>query len=346
MPSSKIRRRQKRTPYAYVRYALYLLREFRGSILAFAVLLFGGGAIISAAYSGKDLSYPEAIYDVFMLVFMESALEFPKEWFLQPLWFLFPIVGLFAIADSVVRLGYMVFARKEKLQEWHVMHASSLRDHFIVVGVGRVGSRIIKELLALGESVVGVDQKQDGQLIDETVDLGVPVIQGDIRLKKTLELAGVQRAKAVIFATDDDLANLDGALTAREIRSDIRVVLRIFDETLATKVATNFDMPAISTSTTSAPSFIAAATGRSVLAGFRLGLSETLHVADVAVSSSKAMEGRSVGHVQQAFGVNIVLHQRGTKTLENPGHDFILEQGDRLLVIAPIDRIARLEGRA
>jgi voltage-gated potassium channel len=191
--------------------------------------------------------------------------------------------------------------------------------------------------------VVAVDLEREGALISEVLDLGVPLIQGSCRVRKTLELAGVERAKSIILATDDDLANLDGALTAREIRPDLRVVLRIFDETLAEKVASGFGMPAISIAATSAPSFVAAATGCRVLAGFNLDGSETLHVAEIKVLAQGPTAGRAVGAVQSEFGVNIVLHRRAEKSLVNPGHDVVLEPGDQILLLATIDRIAALE---
>jgi Trk K+ transport system NAD-binding subunit len=334
---------RKRTLYSYWRFGRYLLREFRVALIVFWFLVFAGGALLWQCYHGRELGYLESAYGVFMLIFMESALEFPREWFLQPLWFLIPIVGLGAVADSLVRLGYLVFARKEKLQEWHIMNASALRDHIIVVGAGKVGVRIIKDLLQLGEAVVAVDVEREGALIGEVIDLGVPLIQGNCRVRKTMELAGVSRAKSIILATDDDLANLDGALTAREIRPDVHVVLRIFDETLAQKVAGAFRMPAISIAATSAPSFIAAATGRRVLAGFSLDGSETLHIADVGVGTGSPIAGRAVGVVQAELGVNIVLHRRAEQTRINPAHDVVLEPGDHMLVLAPIDRIAALE---
>lgn len=221
------------------------------------------------------------------------------------------------------------------------MNASVMRNHIVVVGAGKVGYSIIKDLLALKEEVVAIERNTDSALVSELLDLGVPIIRGEGRLKKTLEEAGMARAKAAILVTDDDLANLDSALTAREIKPDIRVVLRLFDETLATKVATAFKMPAISTSATSAPAFIAAATGRSVLAAFSLDGTQTLHVADVCVGASIA--GRTVGDVQTQFGVNIVMHQRDGTTKVNPEHGVTVQARDRMLIIAPLDKIAALE---
>ena len=68
----------------------------------------------------------------------------------------------------------------------------------------------------------------------------------------------------MIVTTSDDLTNLDAAITARDLNATARIVIRLFDETLATKVAGAFAMPTISTSQVAAPAFIAAATGRKV----------------------------------------------------------------------------------
>ena len=335
--------KRRRRLYTYWRFALYLLREFRWPLLIFWGLVFGGGALISLFYHDKQVGYMESAYAVFMMVFVQNTLGFPHEWYLQALWFLLPIVGLGAVADSVVRLGYLVFARKEKLQEWHMMHVSSMRNHFVVVGAGKVGFRIITELLPLEEDVVAVERRMDTPLVEELLDLGVPIIQGECRLKKTLVNAGVEHARAVILATDDDLANIDSALTAREIRPDVRVVLRLFDDTLATKVATAFHMSAISPSATSAPAFIAAATSRSVFAAFSLDGGETLHVADVCVAEGSLLAGRTLGEIQQQHVVNVIMHKRDGQTLVNPEHALCVQSNDRMLIIAPIDRIARLE---
>lgn len=338
--------RRPRSLYAYSRFAVHLLKEFRWPLGVFAALVLGGGWVLWRWYEPR-LDYSEACHAIFIMTFFEQELVFPRDqWYLQPLFFVTPIVGLGAIADSIVRLGYLVFARKEKLQEWHVIQAEGARNHIVVVGAGKVGYRIVKELVAQRTDVVAVEKNMQGELVSELIDLGVPVIEGDCRRRRSLEQAGVARAKAVILATDDDLANLDGALTAREIKPEIQVVLRLFDDTLATKVAAAFKMPAISPSATSAPAFIAAATGRSVHpSSFTLDGTTRLHVADLCVDADSRMAGQNVGTVQQRYGVNVIMHQRAGKTRVNPEHGLLLEAEDRMLVIAPSDRITELTRR-
>jgi voltage-gated potassium channel len=324
------------------RFLRYLAWEFRWSLGIFWSLVLLGGLLLQLCYHRHALGYLEACYAVFLLIFLEPMLAFPDEWYLQPLFFLLPVIGLGAVADSLVRMAFLVFTQKTKLPEWNRMAASLQRNHHIVVGVGKVGYRVIEGLLALGESVVGIERVSDSALVDDVLDRGVPVIHGDARQKKTLEQAGVAHARSVILATSDDLANLDAALTARDINPKVPVVLRLFDDTLANKFAGAFNMPAISTSHVAAPAFIAAATGRKIYQEFQLA-GQAVHLVDLAVAGEGSLVGRTVGEIQADQQVNIVMHQGPAGVNVNPGHDVALSAGDILLVIAPAKELTDLE---
>ena len=327
----------------YIRYVGYLLWEFRLPLGVFAGLVFFGGLALHHFYRHEHVSYARAFHAVFLMIFLESGLDFPDEWYLQPFFFLLPIIGLGAVADSVVRLAFLMFTQKQNLPEWQRMVASLYRNHVVVVGVGKVGYQIIKGLLALRESVVAVDQAGESLLIDDIRDLGVPVIQGNARYHKTLEQAGVAKARAVILATNDDLANLDSGLTARDINPKARIVLRLFDETLARKVEGAFTMPGISTAQVSAPAFIAAATGRKVYQEFQLS-GQTVHLTDMIISAEGGLVGRSVGELQADKEFNVVMHQGPAGVNLNPNGDVVLGPDDTILVIAPMDQAARPRG--
>jgi Trk K+ transport system NAD-binding subunit len=321
-----------------------MLREFRWPILVFASLVLGGGALFSATMEDpvtkKSLSYGEACYGAYMLIFVQPQLKFPEhQWYNQVLFYLMPVIGLGAVADSVVRLGYLIFARKRNLQEWWIMEASTMRNHIVLCGLGRVGYRIVQQLLAGKEQVVAIEKDADSMFVEEMQDLGVPVLIGEARLKKNLLLANLEHARAIILATNDDLTNLDAALTAREVKQDIKVALRLFDETLASKVATQFHMPVISTSQVSAPAFVAAVTGRTVHQCIQMD-GQTIHVADVIV---QRLPSQTVGAVQKDFGVSVVLHKRKAGSASMPAPETLVHPGDTLVVAAPIEKMHQLE---
>jgi Trk K+ transport system NAD-binding subunit len=152
----------------------------------------------------------------------------------------------------------------------------------------------------------------------------------------------VGHARAVILATDDDLVNLDAALTASDLNPRARIVLRMFDETLATRVAGHFHMPAISISHVSAPAFVAAATERTVYHDFQLA-GRHLHLIDMTVAAGGRLAGRKVGEIQSEYDVNLVMHYGAAGVNVNPGHDLLLSPGDMFLVIATRDFLIRLQ---
>ena len=328
----------------YVRFVRYLLWEFRWPLGVFATLVLVGGLVLHLGYHHEYVSYARACHSVFLMIFLESGLDFPDEWYLQPFFFLLPIIGLGAVADSVVRLAYLMFTKKQQLPEWQRMVASLYRNHVVVVGVGKVGYQIIKGLLELKETVVAIDMADRSRLREDIFDLGVPIIEGNARNAKILEQAGVKVASAVILATSDDLTNLDGGLTARDLNPKARIVLRLFDESLAGKVAGAFTLPAISTAQVAAPAFIAAATGRKVYHEFRLA-DQPLHLTDLTINPSGSLVGQSVGAIQAENAVNIVMHRGASGVNVNPGHAIVLNADDSILVIAPMDHLLALETR-
>jgi Trk K+ transport system NAD-binding subunit len=325
-----------RTAYKYGKYTLRLLREFRWPLAVIGFLILAGGLQFSLT---MDLPYLKCCYTVFMLMLAQPTIDFPAQWYNQALFFLVPILGLGAIADSVVRLGYLIFSFKKKPQEWWIMEASTYRNHIVLVGLGKAGLRIARELLQVNQPFVAIDRDENAEFIEEIQDLKIPVILGDARHKKTLEKANLAKAKAIILATDDDLANFDAALTAREIKQDIKVVMRLFDDTLAHKVTAAFDLAAISISQVAAPAFVAAATGRSVLHAFRLG-GQMIHVADLTV---ERLAGRKIVDLNKEFDVSVICHKGPKFTDFSPHHDGAFEPGDTLIVMGAMEKIRKLE---
>ena len=169
-------------------------------------------------------------------------------------------------------------------------------------------------------------------------------------MASVLEQAGVRQARAVIVTTSDDLTNLDAAITARELNRDAKIVIRLFDETLATKVAGAFSMPTISTSQVAAPAFIAAATGRKIYQGFQLA-GQYVHFTDITICPTGRLVGRERRRdpVRQADQHRHAAGRRAALT-STPTRRSCWKPGDTILVIAPMEALldARVDepGRA
>jgi voltage-gated potassium channel len=122
--------------------------------------------------------------------------------------------------------NYIVAGELRGLLRGHRMrrYIDSLSDHCVVCGYGEMGRQVCQELNRKGNSLVVVDIKDEA--IEQAQDDGLLVLQGDAGLDSVLVQAGIERAKGLVVATDDDATNLLVVLSARGFRSDLPIVAR------------------------------------------------------------------------------------------------------------------------
>jgi Trk K+ transport system NAD-binding subunit len=100
-------------------------------------------------------------------------------------------------------------------------------NHVVVCGLHPDGLRIIEQLHLAGVRVVVVDDRPDPRLLRIVQDWGIQHVERDSRLVETLAAAGLGAAAALICVESDDLHTLETALLARELRTDLRVVVQM-----------------------------------------------------------------------------------------------------------------------
>ena len=125
-----------------------------------------------------------------------------------------------AITNYVVAGELRGFLKGHRMRRY----MDSLSEHLVVCGYGEMGRQVCKELQRKVRSLLVAD------ISEEAVDLaradGYLALQGDAGLDTTLVECGLERAKGLVVATDDDASNLLVVLSARGIRSDLPVVAR------------------------------------------------------------------------------------------------------------------------
>lgn len=310
-----------------------------------AAILIGGGLSFQYLEPEKQHTLPRATYYAWSLVFGEAPEEFPNSPFLQLLFFLVPVLGLTVIIEGIVDLALMLRDRRRYERSWCVMMAASLSDHIVLVGLGKLGFRTYRLLHQLGEPVVVIERNPDCQFLEEIRRDGTPVLIGDARRELLLNDANVARAKSIVLATDDDLANLEIALDARKLSHDIRVVLRMFDQNMADKIREGFNIHiAMSQSAISAPAFAVAAIESSIVGSFVVG-EQLVVMQNWEVWESGRLAFRTVGQVMSGHGICIIERRpagsAGSPQLFPPP-DTQLQPGDMLLIQAPYEKIQSL----
>ncbi len=323
-----------------------LLRAFRRPLLLiFGTIIFFGllyWQLSLLAHVPDPPSPAEAIFIVLAMIFLQANVPFPDPWYLQTFFFIMPIIGIAMLSAGAANLGVKLFNRTARGQEWEVALATMFSDHVIVCGVGKLGYRVTKQLLEFGQQVVAIEQDASKLFIGLVRELDVPVIIGNARLRDTLNKAGVERASAIVCCTQDDLANLDIALDAREANPGIKVVLRMFDDNLASKVEKGFGLrTAFSTSGLAAPAFAAAATRAHIDYSFFVG-GTLLHVSQVNVDNHSPLVGMTMEDAERTFNMTIVMHQSGEHLHLHPAYDEPIKADDTLVVFATLETLGQI----
>ncbi len=176
------------------------------------------------------------------------------------------LLGSAAIATMYSLLtDYIVSERFNQLMG---RQSTTHENHTVVAGLGNVGFRIASLLTEMHQDVVVIDNRSEPEYRSVLGDQ-ITFIMGDARDPATLERAGIQRASAIIAATDNDAVNLSIGLATKEANPNCRVVTRMFDDRLAEKVeeAMRIDV-ALSASKVAAPLFVAAAVAPEAIHAF------------------------------------------------------------------------------
>jgi voltage-gated potassium channel len=131
-----------------------------------------------------------------------------------------------AIARGVIG-GTLAERRRRKAIE-------ALRDHYIICGFGRVGRRVAEEFLHEGAPFVVLDFSPEAK--EAAAEEGVLFIEGNGTDDDDLREAGLERARGLIAASDDDADNLYIALSARAVKPQLFIVARASNEDAAKKL--------------------------------------------------------------------------------------------------------------
>ncbi len=107
------------------------------------------------------------------------------------------------------------------------------QGHVIVAGLGQVGLRLCMLLRECGVLVVAVDTDADSETVGLARRLQIPVVIGRAANPELLRRLSLGKARAFAAVTNEDLVNVESALTARSLAGDLRVVLRAGDGDVA-----------------------------------------------------------------------------------------------------------------
>ncbi|MFE1427621.1 NAD-binding protein [Streptomyces fungicidicus] len=241
-----------------------------------------------------------------------------------------------------------------------------LGGHVVLLGLGKIGTRVLTRLRELHIPVVCVEADPEARGMPVARRLRVPVVMGDVTQEGVLEAAKIHRADALLALTSEDTTNLEAVLYARSVRPDLRAVLRLYDDDFAKAVYRTLRTAhplaltrSRSVSHLAAPAFAGAMMGRQILGAIPVERRVLLFAA-VGVGGHPQLEGRTVGEAFRAGAWRVLALDTaavraggGGGAEEVPGaglvwdlpDTYVLRAEDRVVLAATRRGLAELLGR-
>ena len=234
-----------------------------------------------------------------------------------------------------------------------VRRAQRMQDHTIICGFGRIGRAAADEFARNGEPFVIVEQ--DLALVQELREQGFHVVHGDATEDDILTAAGIQQARRLVAALNNDNDNIVTVLSARQLNTNLVIASRIVEPEAERKLRRAGADRVISP--------YAVGGRRIALELMRPHVGEFLHAIifdegkgaeldEVFVHADSDLAGKTLFEVRlrQRFGVNVLAlhhphadeyHQYAGFEL-NPGPDTVLYAGDVLIVAGNAQQLAQV----
>ncbi|MFE9765178.1 NAD-binding protein [Streptomyces sp. NPDC005808] len=245
-----------------------------------------------------------------------------------------------------------------------------LSGHVVLLGVGKIGTRVLARLRELHIPVVCVEADPEARGLALARRLRVPVVLGDVTQEGVLEAAKIHRAHALLALTSADTTNLEAALYARTVQPDLRVVLRLYDDDFATAVYRTLRAAhpgaltrSRSVSHLAAPAFAGAMMGRQILGAIPVERRVLLFAA-LDVGGHAQLVGRTVGEAFRAGAWRVLALDTDPRPASSPRSSssprsprsssglvwdlpstYVLRAEDRVVLAATRRGLAELLGR-
>jgi voltage-gated potassium channel len=224
---------------------------------------------------------------------------------------------------------------------------SSLRDHFIVCGHGRMGRQACQDFARAGVPFVVVENNPEE--LERVRECGMPYVAGDATEDSILLAAGVERARGLIAVAANDAQNTFITLTARKLNPELLIVARSVEESAEAKLLAAGANRVVSPYVIGGRRIAAAALRPTVVEFLEtvMHLENTdLAVNECVVGERSDLVGRSLveAAVRQRTGAVVLAikytHDGGLDTHLDPDH--ALEAGDVLVALGTVAQLQEL----
>ncbi len=212
-----------------------------------------------------------------------------------------------------------------------------MKQHSIVCGYGRTGSRVVEELQTAKKPFVVIEENED--IVKRLDEQGIPFIAGDATEEEMLDAANIYQADSLVAALDSDPENLFLTLTASGLCGTLRIIARVHDPESTRKFQKAGATRVVSPIASGANQIAQLITRPTVVDLVELVTSDksiALQVFEYPVGEESDMLGKTLAEarVRQTLGGMVIAIKHPTgQTAFDPGPDTRLQLGDTLVAI-------------
>lgn len=227
---------------------------------------------------------------------------------------------------------------------------TTLEDHFIVCGYGRIGSIIAAQLRQQNVGFVVIER--DPARLQAAMMDGLLAVQADASHEDVLKRVGIEKARGLIAAVGTDAENVYTVLSARVLRPDLFIVGRAEGEDASRKLLRAGANRVVSPYQIGAVQMAQTAIRPAVVDFMTLATSSDnleLAMEEITVEKGSSLVEKSLldANLRQRFGVIVVAIQRQDRHMDfNPEPDTAIFAGDKLVVLGRPHSLRRLEVEA
>ena len=200
---------------------------------------------------------------------------------------------------------------------------------YVVIGLGRFGSTLARQLCALGADVLAMDVRSD--LVQQIANDVTHAVVGDAQDKEVLRALGVRDMDCAIIAIGNDLAaSVLTTMNLKELEVPY-IICKAHDETHRRVLEKLGVDRVIIPEQENAQRLARSLNSHNVLD--YIELSEEYGILEVPAPKSWVGKSLKELNVRAKLGVNIIAVESGKKTNVSPAADYRIQREDVLVVL-------------
>ncbi|MFC1504219.1 potassium channel family protein [Spirochaetota bacterium] len=304
-------------------------------LFIFIILIISGiiGYIII-----EDLSFFESLY---MAIITISTVGFQE---VKPLGFWGRIITICLIISGISIIAYIgthfvdflartnIFRRNKMLKK-----IKGLKDHYIICGFGRMGSKICQDLSGQNVQFVVIDNTEAH--LESLESLGYNYIIGNALEENIMLQACIEKARGAAATLPNDPENVFLILTIRELNNECFIIARASEEENEKKLIRAGADRVIY------PYKIGAGRMAQILTRPRVvdfldsiaeGKGINLKMEEIYINKESGLTGRSLkdSDIRNKFGIIVIaIYRKNGEMIYNPDSDIAIDLYDTLVVV-------------